>query len=80
MSKLVLSLRQRRKGFAMAELTNTQLIEKIVRAKVALEGAKVKHEDFCVTEDPDSMAPCNCGASAANNAISRALRTLELDK
>lgn len=63
----------------MADLSHTQLIEKIVRAKVALEGATVRHKEHCATEDPDSTAPCNCGASAANAGISRALRELALD-
>jgi hypothetical protein len=54
------------------------LVEKIVRAKVKLEEAQVKHKGGCVTEDPESFAPCNCGASYVNQALTRAIRELDL--
>ncbi len=62
------------------ELTNIQLIEKIVRAKVGLENAKVSHKDSCASEDTTGMpVPCNCGASKVNSKIDQALRDLKLD-
>ncbi len=59
--------------------TYEQLIEKIVRAKVKLEGSRIRHGDRCMQElDPDYMGPCTCGASAHNNGIDKALSDLIL--
>ncbi len=63
----------------MATLEETRLIEKIVRAKVALERSRVRHKDGCMTEDPESTAPCNCGASATNSALSSAIKELSFE-
>jgi hypothetical protein len=63
----------------MAEYTNVQLMEKIIRAKIALEKARsAPHRTSCPMEDPESYAPCNCGASAANGPIREALDALKL--
>ncbi len=57
-----------------------KMVRKIVRAEVALESAKQRHKDSCIVEtDPESIAPCNCGASGVNSAIDKALRELRLD-
>ncbi len=64
----------------MATRDEIRLIEKMVRAKVALESGHVRHRDTCVTEDPDSMAPCTCGAGASNASIAKALRELSFEK
>jgi len=60
--------------------TYEQLIEKIIRAKIALEKAPRGrgHSNFCPMEDPESYAPCNCGASDANRPIQEALDALKL--
>ncbi len=59
--------------------TYEQLIEKMVRAKIKLEGARRRHSDHCVTEyDPETMAPCNCGAADLNAALNDAARELNL--
>jgi hypothetical protein len=57
-----------------------QLIEKIVRAKVKLEGARQHHTLQCAGDlDPDGVVPCNCGADETNKAIEGALRELKLE-
>lgn len=61
----------------MPDYTNTQLIEKIVRAKMQLESTRVAHT--CMIDmDPDYMGPCTCGASAHNSQVEAALRELKL--
>lgn len=61
-------------------MNNIKLIEKIVRAKVKLEGAKRGHSERCMVDmDPDYMGPCTCGASTSNSAIDAALDELNLD-
>lgn len=63
----------------MSDYTNLQLIEKIVRAKIALENAKQKHRDRCMVEmDIDYMGPCTCGVDNMNTAITAALNALKL--
>ena len=55
-----------------------ELGRRLGRAESALEKAKRGHADRCVIEiDPDSWAPCNCGASNANAAIDKAIRILK---
>lgn len=59
--------------------TYEQLFEKLIRAKVALEGRRGgSHRTSCPIEDPESYAPCNCGVSEANRPIEDALRALKL--
>jgi len=59
--------------------TYEQLIEKMVRAKIKLEGSRRGHSDSCPVEaDPEGFAPCNCGASNHNGKISDALDELDL--
>lgn len=59
--------------------TYEQLLEKVVRAKVKLEGARRSHSDRCMVEvDPEYRGPCTCGASGSNAVISAALRELKL--
>lgn len=59
--------------------TYEQLIEKIVRAKVSLEGSRRGHSDTCpVDYDSDYMGPCTCGASGHNGKIYNALEELKL--
>lgn len=56
-----------------------QLLEKLVRAKVKLEGARRSHSDRCMVEvDPEYHGPCTCGASGSNSAVNEALRELKL--
>ena len=64
---------------AETKYTYEQLMEKIIRARIALEGASGgPHSNFCPVEDPESYAPCNCGASARSRPIEEALRALKL--
>lgn len=63
----------------MAEPTTMQLIEKIVRAKVHLEGARKNHTDACPAEDPHMAGRCMCGADVTNASITKALRELRLE-
>jgi hypothetical protein len=63
----------------MSDYTNLQLIEKIVRAKVALESAQQKHLDRCASEvDPDYTGPCTCGADKVNTLLNAVLHELKL--
>ena len=63
----------------MATPEELRLIEKIVRAKVALEGAKTGHSSRCMIDmDPEYRGPCTCGADANNGAIKATLKELEL--
>ncbi len=64
----------------MAKLTTTALIEKIVRAKVRIEMMRRSHADRCIVElDPDSTAPCDCGATTLNREIESILAELSLE-
>ncbi len=57
-----------------------RLLKQIGRAELALNQAKKGHSERCIVElDPDGMAPCNCGASATNAAIDKALKELQVD-
>jgi hypothetical protein len=63
----------------MSEYTNVQLMEKIIRAKIALEGSRVPCKSSCASEDMTGHpVPCTCGAEAANSRINEALRALKL--
>lgn len=54
-----------------------KLLEKIIRAKIALEGAHKSHT--CMIDlDPDYMGPCKCSAGEHNAKIDRALDALKL--
>jgi hypothetical protein len=57
-----------------------KLIEKVTRAKVHLKSVNAQHSQGCPTEDTESTAPCNCGASRINGAIQSAIDELDLDK
>jgi len=62
-------------------ITIMELLEKIVRAKVRLEQMKRPHSERCIVElDPDSTAPCDCGASQHNASVTAALKELSLDE
>lgn len=64
----------------MATHTELALMEKIVRAKVALEGGYVSHNN-CPAEDITGHIPeCRCGADKHNARIANALRELDLSK
>lgn len=54
------------------------LIEKIVRAKVHLEGVRASHSRGCAIEDETGHAPCNCGAASSNAKVDAALKELRL--
>ena len=59
--------------------TVEELIEKIVRAKIKIEAIPEKsHGVRCPYEDPESYAPCTCGASDYNAIILGALKELKL--
>jgi len=59
--------------------TYEQLIEKMVRAKMKLEGARRRHADRCIVElDPEGFAPCNCGSNDLNAALDEAAKELKL--
>lgn len=63
----------------MSKYTNEQLMEKIIRAKIHLENVpSAHHANSCPVEDPESYAPCNCGASGKNSYVERALEALKL--
>jgi hypothetical protein len=63
----------------MAEYTNVQLMEKIIRAKIALENSIVPCKMSCASEDMTGHpVPCNCGADNTNRGIREALRALKL--
>jgi hypothetical protein len=55
-----------------------ELGRRLGKAETALEEAKTGHADRCIVEmDPESYAPCNCGASSTNAAIDKAIRILK---
>jgi hypothetical protein len=59
-------------------MTNEQLIVKMTEARIILEGTQREHSRSCnVENDPESYAPCNCGASAHNNSIQKAIDKLK---
>jgi len=60
--------------------TELKLIEKIVRAKVQLEGAHTGHKSMCPADDDTGYGACTCGASAQNSKVQAALRELDLGK
>ncbi len=61
------------------ENSETKYVEKIVRAKVKLESFKKEHSSGCIPEnDPESFAPCSCGASEHNSKIDSILKELSL--
>lgn len=51
-----------------------KLFEKIVRAKVALEGTMTSHTSTCPAEYDGN---CTCGSSRTNAKINQALRELD---
>lgn len=64
----------------MADKETYKLIEKMARAKMRLEDSTQQHKNGCPVEcDPEGFAPCNCGASAANAALKRAIKELSFD-
>lgn len=63
----------------MTKYTYDQLVAKITLAEAHLRRARAgRHSNFCPIEDPESYAPCNCGASANDEPINAALRELKL--
>jgi hypothetical protein len=56
-------------------LTYEQMIEKMVRAKVRLEGAIQEHSLTCPADSGEG--PCTCGADKHNAPVRSALRELE---
>lgn len=62
--------------------TTEKLIERIIRAKVALEELrhKLSHTRYCVIDvDPEGFSPCDCGASERLAHIDKALKALTFD-
>ncbi|HBI26016.1 TPA: hypothetical protein DDX30_04495 [Candidatus Wolfebacteria bacterium] len=61
----------------MATPDEIKLIEKMVRAKVAIEGINTKHSPNCMVDlDPDYHGPCTCGAAQTHTQVSTALKAL----
>jgi len=59
--------------------TVDSLMEKIIEARLIAKQAMKSHADRCVVEmDPEGYAPCNCGATAANNALQEVIDKLKL--
>lgn len=55
------------------------LLEKITRAKVALESMDIQHTHACpYTDDTGWPAACTCGAEAHNAKLRQARRELEI--
>lgn len=55
------------------------LIGKMAVATDRLRQKKRNHDDRCIVElDPESYAPCSCGATAYNMAIDEAIKALKL--
>ena len=59
-------------------LSYEELIEKLVRAKVRLEGSLKQHPVSCPAEQGDG--PCTCGADQCNSSIRAALRELNFKR
>lgn len=58
-------------------LNEIKLVEKMVRAKMALENSHSSHTMACPAEDPHMAGPCRCGADKRNRSIEKALRELD---
>jgi hypothetical protein len=54
------------------------LLERITRAKMALERLDVAHRFDCASEDPHVPAPCTCGADKINAKVDATLRELTI--
>ena len=55
------------------------LLERITRAKVALEGLEIPHKETCpYTDDTGWPAACTCGAEAHNAKVRQAARELQV--
>lgn len=55
-----------------------ELMEKLTRAKVMVEGLKKEHTSQCASEIGDGPGPCNCGASDHNRKIDTILSILKI--
>ena len=63
----------------MATRTELELLEKIIRAKVKLEGMKRQHATTCMVDmDPDYTGPCRCGNTDTNTKINDVLEELKI--
>ncbi len=58
-------------------LLEWELIEKIARTKMRLEGLKRSHPDHCPVNDPHMAGDCTCGADEHNSKIVEILTDLE---
>lgn len=59
--------------------TYEQILEKLVLAKAKISGIPRKqHRITCPEEDPESYAPCNCGAMEHNKPLDEAVELLKL--
>jgi hypothetical protein len=63
----------------MSTSEERKLLEKLVRAKVRLEGMQTEHKEACPAVDPEMAGRCTCGTDTTNGQISAVLRELSLD-
>lgn len=59
-------------------LSYEELIERMVRAKIRLEGSLKQHPVSCPAEQGDG--PCTCGADKHNENIRAAIRELSFKR
>lgn len=67
----------------MAQPTDFELklIEKMTRAKIALENfIKKEHSEMCPVNDPESLRPCSCGLSEHNQKVNEIINLLEIQR
>jgi hypothetical protein len=59
--------------------TMLYLLERITRAKIALEGLEIPHKNACPYDDDTGWpASCICGAETHNAKVRQARRELEI--
>ncbi len=59
-------------------VTENQLLKKIVKVNHILQPLRIEHSMVCILEDTESLAPCDCGAKEQIDALEKAKKELEL--
>jgi len=55
-----------------------ELIEKIIRARIRLEGLRKDHSENCPASDPLQAGSCRCGADTHNSKVNAVLKGLDI--
>jgi hypothetical protein len=55
-----------------------ELVSRIAKAQLVLEGAIREHRESCPVNDPHMAGMCTCGADEQNTKIQKALSFLQI--